>query len=39
MLIKIAAASSEDDRLKKLYEDCVSAIRDFRSYHIQAVTK
>jgi len=39
MLIKIAVASSEDDRLKKLYADCVSAFRDFRSHHIQVVTK
>jgi indoleamine 2,3-dioxygenase len=37
--IKDYVASSDNNRLKEKYADCISAMKDFRSYHIQIVTK
>lgn len=37
--IKDYVLSSSNDTLKQLYGDCISALQDFRTYHLQLVTK
>ena len=37
--VKTIAVKEANEEIRKAYDDCVAALRDFRSYHIQLVTK
>lgn len=39
LLFWFPVESSDCDKLKEAYNQCVKAVVDFRSYHIQIVTK